>query len=133
MKTAGEILKQTRKKKRISLKRAAKETKIHFQYLQALEEDNYQKLPSLTSAKGFLKNYAEFLGLSSIKIMALFRRDFAGDKAGKLLSRQKAKPLTGLKLTKPQLTTIVAILVLGALFLAYLVWQYLSLASAPYY
>ena len=106
---------------------------IHFQYLQALEEDNYQKLPSLTSAKGFLKNYAEFLGLSSIKIMALFRRDFAGDKAGKLLSRQKAKPLTGLKLTKPQLTTIVAILVLGALFLAYLVWQYLSLASAPYY
>lgn len=134
MKTAGQILTQTRKRKRIGLDRAAKATRIKTDYLQALEEDNYQKLPSLTSAKGFLKNYAEFLGLSSEKILAVFRRDFSGDKAGELLSQEKARPLTSLKLTwTPRLTTIVVIFILGSLFLAYLIWQHLSLTTAPYY
>jgi len=38
-------------------------TKIRTRYLQALEEERFDTLPSPTYVKGFLRSYAEFLGL----------------------------------------------------------------------
>ena len=134
MKTVGQILKQARIKKNLQIAQAAKITKIRPAYLVALEEDEFQKLPSAASARGFIKNYAEFLGLSSAQVLAVFRRDFDEKKVKKMSSRPATKPLTKLKLVwTPKLTTIFLIVFLTGLFLVYLVWQYLPLINAPYY
>lgn len=76
MKTVGEILKEARLQKGITLEEAQEITKIRKEFLQALEENNFSQLPSYISARGFLKNYTEFLGLSPKSILAIFRRDF---------------------------------------------------------
>ena len=134
MKTAGQILKETRIKENFEIAQVARATKIRPLYLEALEKNNYQKLPSSASARGFIKNYAEFLGLSSSKILALFRRDFNENKSEKVASLETAELNIGRKFTwTPKLTAAVAIGILVFVFISYLIWQYFSLISAPYY
>lgn len=133
MKTAGQILKQIRLEKNLEIDRVAKATKIRPVYLEALEEDDYQKLPSTTSARGFIKNYAEFLGLSSTEILAIFRRDFDENKSGKISSPETVGSIKPKFTWTPKLTTAVVVAIFVFLFIFYLIWQYFSLISAPYY
>lgn len=74
MKTVGEILKNARLAKKISLEEAENSTKIRKKFLLALEENDWSKIPSMTYTKGFTKNYVEFLGLNLGVVMAIFRR-----------------------------------------------------------
>ncbi|MDP2860506.1 MAG: helix-turn-helix domain-containing protein [bacterium] len=72
---AGEILAAKRKEKNLSLLEAEEATKIRAKFLSALEDGDYRKLPNLTIARGFLKNYAEYLGLEQKSVLAVFRRE----------------------------------------------------------
>jgi len=134
MKTVGQILQQARRKKNLGIGQVTKETKIRSLYLKALEEDDYQKLPSVTSARGFIKNYAEFLGLSSVDLLAIFRRDFSERQIVKTKFFGVFESIAKPKFTwTPKLTTMVVIAIFVLLFIFYLIWQYFSLISAPYY
>jgi cytoskeleton protein RodZ len=59
----GQILRQARENKGLSLDEAYSETRINARYLEALENGDYSALPSATHTRGFLRNYARFLGL----------------------------------------------------------------------
>ena len=59
----GEQLRTIRESKHQSLEQAAQATHIRLKYLQALENDDYLSLPSDVQGKGFLRLYADFLGL----------------------------------------------------------------------
>jgi cytoskeleton protein RodZ len=59
----GQILRQARENKGLSLEEAHEETRINAQYLEALENGDYSILPSTTHTRGFLRNYGRFLGL----------------------------------------------------------------------
>lgn len=59
----GQILRQARENKGLSLQEAFEETRINAQYLEALENGEYGVFPSTTHTRGFLRNYARFLGL----------------------------------------------------------------------
>lgn len=72
MKSIGEIFKQQRSDKNISLKEAENATSIRISYLSAIEEGDIGKLISPVYAQGFVKQYASFLGLDGDKIV----RDF---------------------------------------------------------
>lgn len=61
--TIGQRLKQVRLSRQISLEKAADATHIRPHYLQALEEDNYSAMSSAAQGRGFLRLYADFLGL----------------------------------------------------------------------
>lgn len=129
MKTVGEILKKTRLEKQINLEQAEIATKIRKKFLQALEENDFSKLPSYPSGCGFLKNYAEFLGLPSKHILAIFRRDFAAPKtASKSLSAGFEERIKW----NPKLTFIAGaiIFLIGLCF--WLGYQYFSLKRAPF-
>lgn len=65
MLTVGEYLRKLRTEKGISLEDAAKETNIRLNYLQAIESDELEGIPSRSQAKGFTRLYAAYLGLSS--------------------------------------------------------------------
>lgn len=63
--TVGEYLRKLREDKGLSLEEIAGETNIRLNYLQAIENDQLDQLPSLPQAKGFTRLYAAHLGLSS--------------------------------------------------------------------
>ncbi|HHV07913.1 MAG TPA: helix-turn-helix domain-containing protein [Firmicutes bacterium] len=59
----GALLSETRKEKGLTIEVAQEETKIRRYYLEALEQGARNALPGEVYLKGFLKNYANFLGL----------------------------------------------------------------------
>lgn len=61
--TAGEKLRQARLFKGLKIDDIAKKTGIRAEYLIALEEERFDKLPTGLYGKNFLKEYAIFLGL----------------------------------------------------------------------
>lgn len=63
--TVGEYLRKLREEKQISLEEVSRETNIRLNYLEAIEKDQWNLLPSLPQAKGFARLYAAYLGLSS--------------------------------------------------------------------
>lgn len=83
MRKVSEFLKEEREKKGYSLEDIEQMTKIRKNFLTAIEEGRFYKLPSEAYALGFVKNYAEFLGLPKNKIIALFRREYELFSGGK--------------------------------------------------
>jgi cytoskeleton protein RodZ len=59
----GNSLREARLRQGLELTDAEQSTKIRAKYLQALEREQFEQLPSQTYVKGFLRSYAEFLGL----------------------------------------------------------------------
>ena len=67
--TPGSILKSTRESRNLHIAQVAKVTRISVRYLDALERDALDELPSPVHARGFLRTYAEFLGLDAIQLL----------------------------------------------------------------
>lgn len=61
----GQQLKAAREQKGVSIEKAAEATKVRAEILRALEADNYSEMPAPVYTKGFLKIYAQYLGLDA--------------------------------------------------------------------
>ena len=59
----GNSLREARLRQNLELTEAELSTKIRSKYLRALEEEQFELLPAQTYVKGFLRTYAEWLGL----------------------------------------------------------------------
>src|SRR3954453_17703433 len=59
----GNSLHEARVRQAVTLQAAEVATKIRAKYLKALEEEQFDALPAQTYVKGFLRTYADFLGL----------------------------------------------------------------------
>lgn len=68
--TIGQRLKTEREEQRLTLEKVFEATRIRVPYLQALEADDLSALPSPVQARGYLRNYVEFLGLDFEQILA---------------------------------------------------------------
>jgi cytoskeleton protein RodZ len=68
----GELLKETRQNKEVSLEQVEEELRIRKKYLQALEEEDFSIMPPEVYVKGFLRNYAIYLGLDPEEVRALY-------------------------------------------------------------
>src|SRR5215218_2500717 len=64
-----------RERKGVDLYRAERDTKIRARYLAALERGDYRELPGAVYTKGFLRNYALYLGLEPEEILSQWRRE----------------------------------------------------------
>jgi len=67
--TVGTTLRQTREAKRLTLDQVFEATKIRLPYLQAIENDRLEQLPSRAQARGFIRLYANFLGLDAYELL----------------------------------------------------------------
>ena len=67
--TIGQRLKQAREEHNLSIEQVEEATRIRAHYLHALESDDYSAMPSAVQARGFLRNYSEFLGLNVDEIV----------------------------------------------------------------
>lgn len=70
----GVTLSEARKQKKVSLKKIAQETKISSRYLQALEAETYDIFPAEVYLKGFLRSYAQYLGLDGEEMVRAYNR-----------------------------------------------------------
>lgn len=61
----GEYLRRERELRDISLREIVDETKISYRYLEALEQDNRSRLPAEVFIKGFVRSYANYIGLDA--------------------------------------------------------------------
>lgn len=59
----GHILREARENKGLTLAEAQDKTRINSRFLAALEQGNYDALPTPVHVRGFLRNYARYLGL----------------------------------------------------------------------
>lgn len=65
----GEWLRRQREMREISLRDIADRTKISLRYLEAMEADRFDLLPAPIFAKGFLREYARYVGLSPDEVV----------------------------------------------------------------
>lgn len=67
----GNLLKTARLSRNIHLSQVSKVTRIRVGYLVAIENNDLEKLPSPVHTRGFIRSYAEFLGLDPAEILSL--------------------------------------------------------------
>src|SRR5512143_3264929 len=68
--TIGQQLKQAREARNRTFKKVTQATHIQAHFIEALEADDFDSLPSPVQARAFLRIYAEFLGLSLEDLIA---------------------------------------------------------------
>lgn len=134
MRTLGEILKKARQEKQLTLEEVEKEIRVKKEYLGALENDDYQKLPSFIFASGVIKNYAQFLDKQPEILLAIFRRDFKLKEKKDLMPVGLVRPInTKGPFWTPKMTMITLGVAVALIIGFYLYWQYQSLVKAPYF
>lgn len=75
MSQLGARFREAREAHGMSLSEAAASTRILPRYLQALEDGNFEQLPGDVYARGFIRNYAQFLDVPPDELMLLYRRE----------------------------------------------------------
>ncbi|MDI6709266.1 MAG: DUF4115 domain-containing protein [Thermoanaerobacterales bacterium] len=75
----GEVLREAREARGLSLEAVEDATKIQRKYIKALESEEFSVLPGRVYAKAFLRTYAKYLGLDSESLVAEFNQRFPGD------------------------------------------------------
>ena len=70
----GEVLKRARTRRKVDIHTVEEQTKIRTKYLRALENEEWDVLPGRAYAKGFLRTYAQFLGLDGDALVDEYRR-----------------------------------------------------------
>ena len=116
----GALLCQTRIERQLSIENAAQTLRLAPKQLRALEQDDYDHLPGPTYVRGYLRSYAQLLGLSADTVLELYNRQPAAAKAVDLAKHTPTPQMSSdhhvIKIT----TLVVAGLVLG---LAAIWWQ----------
>lgn len=127
----GELLKKKRLERKFTLADVERETRIKDTFIRSLEEGRYDKLPGPSYAQGFLKNYAEFLGLDTNVILPLFRREYDSRREQELLPGRlgftRRLPVKRTRFTI--LALIVSLLVLA--LVSYFIFQYKDFLGSP--
>ena len=128
MSAVGELFSQKRKAKKISLAKVSHDLLVKQEHLDAIEKGQWANLPEPTFAKGFIKIYAQYLGLDTSKILPLYRREYDETKYP-----HKQSPLQIKKrlMITPNKFALLLFIVTIAIFASYLLIQYFSILSAP--
>jgi len=109
----GEVLQRAREDMGATLEDVEKETKIRRKYIIALEKDNFDVLPGRVYVRGFLRNYARFLGMDGEALVNQYNELFAPLKGEQAVQEpfmeQPARP-TG---WRRGLTVAVAVILVG--------------------
>lgn len=131
VKLAGERLKAARVRKKISLEEAENETKIRAKYLIALEENDYTVFTSDIYAMGFLRRYADFLELDSVKLVKEQTKILSSIiKKDKKLSPARVKQNSSFVIT-PKLFLILLIIGSVTAILGYVGFQVRKFSEPP--
>jgi len=127
----GDALRERREHKGVTMQQAAEDTRIREKFLQAIESGDYQSLPGAVYTKGFLRNYARYLGLEPEEMLALYTGERGGSDPARTFAPMRPLVKRSFIFTP---TVLVPVIVLGGilLFIAYFYYQFTSFAVAPH-
>lgn len=128
-----ERLLTARERKGVDLYRAERDTKIRARYLAALERGDYKELPGAVYTKGFLRNYALYLGLDPDDVLLQWRRERVESKEVEpviVVPRPIVAPRKGLTFS-PAIVVAAIMTVAVFAFGAYLVLQIQRYVAPP--
>lgn len=131
----GQLLKEEREAQQLSLDDIQDMTKIQKRYLQAIENDDFNSLPGRFYARAFIKEYAVVLNMDHEMLLQYFDRhdDIEEDttqysNVGRTRRSRTPKSSTVLSFLP---TLIVIILVIGVLFVAWMLTQKALTSDSP--
>ena len=130
--TIGELLQQEREKKKLSLIELSQKTRIRQNYLEALENNDFDLLPSAIFVKAYIKSYARVLGIDEKPLLAILRRDYEESNKGQLISREYLYPVLDKKQSwNPMRVVAMAAVTVFLVFFSYAAVQWFKLNSPP--
>jgi cytoskeletal protein RodZ len=121
----GETLREARHVKQASLEDASRATKIKLEILERLESDDFNALAAPMYTKGFLKLYAEYLGLDAPTVVDAYLKSQGGLRRQGLQVETEASlrakgrselrlPLAGVVRVVAALTAVIVVCYFGA-------------------
>jgi transcriptional regulator with XRE-family HTH domain len=127
MRTIGQRLKEARSKKKYSVEKLEKETKIKGEFIKSIEKEEWDKLPDFPVVQGFVKSISQTLGMDERGSAALLRRDYPPKEL-----KVNPEPDVSEKFTwSPRLTFFVGIAVVTLALLSYLGYEYYLFVRPP--
>jgi cytoskeleton protein RodZ len=91
MSELGRVLSEARAAKRATLAEVETGTRIRQKYLEALETGSFAELPRGPVARGFLRTYAEYLGLDPEEVLRQYSEE-SGDVEAEIPIAEPGKP-----------------------------------------
>ena len=104
----GIFLKKAREERHIELDEVVEATRIRRHNLEAIENEEWSKLPSQVFIKGFLKSYAEFLGLDKETVIHHYLRSQSFEKTTTETIKKTRQPFG-----RPYFSIVIPVLVLA--------------------
>jgi transcriptional regulator with XRE-family HTH domain len=127
MNTIGQIIKSARIKKNLSLKTLEKETKIRATFIESIEKEKWNLLPTFTTVLGFVKSLSAALGIDTNMTVAVLKRDYPP----KNLNINPTPDVPSRFSWSPKLTFAIGIISVVILVLGYVGFQYAKSVSPP--
>lgn len=127
--TVGDELKIRREELGYTLHKVEVATKIRGRYLRAIEASDFANLPNDVYSRGFVRQYANYLGLSGPE----FAKRYQTERGDIQKPSKQVKPRAMELRLGATSRWVASLAVLGvlALIIGYLIWQFSSLTAAP--
>lgn len=72
MESVGQYLRKQRESKRMSIEEVSRATRVPVASVERIEADQFDELPGEVFVRGFLKSYAQAVGLSADEVLARY-------------------------------------------------------------
>jgi cytoskeletal protein RodZ len=119
----GATLREARERRQLTWEQVEADTKIRAKYLRALEEEEFNSLPSGTYVRGFLRAYASYLGLDGRLFVDEYASRFGTRHDDELFRRRRERPMTQRRESSSAvLVALIAVVAIGVLF--FVAWRF---------
>lgn len=131
--SVGEKLAKKRNSLHLDIKDVERALKIPAKHVRFIEEGNYEKLPPDVYTRGFVRNYAAFLGLNQKKILDIYNKEKGLNKKIKEAKdvTPKKKPLKSPKLVVTPKRLIIFFSVVGVMAIVFFIGWQIKILTAP--
>lgn len=127
LQSAGEMLRQARERKQLSIEDIAKDTRIPQRHLSSIEAGDFDALPGRTYAIGFAKSYARAVGLSDATIGSRLREEMEEQGLGAYQPETSAYSPANATSIPPRALAFTAAGIGVLVLVGYLIWRTLLL------
>jgi cytoskeletal protein RodZ len=117
----GERLREAREAKGVSLDEVANQTRIPVRHLQHIEHEEWDALPAITYCIGFVRSYANTIGLDGAE-MGRELRDRLGGSRSRAPAPEYYQPADPSRVPPRSLALIAAVIIVVAI-IAYAIWR----------
>jgi cytoskeletal protein RodZ len=115
----GSSLREARVRRKTTLQQAEDDTKIRVKYIQAMENEDFEVMPSPAYVKGFLRTYSQYLGLDPDVMLEEYRSRFEPNEEHEPFGGHSAlgKPHAHRRRNTLAFVAVICLLILGLLYL----------------